>query len=1473
MAYDIGPKIGIEGEVDYRRQMNNIITQTKTLHAEMRAMSSAWDKDTSAKQKAAQQTKMLKEQIGLQEQRLAQANRMLDEATKKCGENSNQALRWRQAVANAQTELNRLNNELQNTPNELQAMGQQMQETGQKIENVGKSVSAAGKTLTKTVTVPLTALGVAAVKTAADFDSSMSKVAAVSGASGTQLDSLRAKAREMGSQTKYSASEAAEAMNYMAMAGWKTSDMLSGVEGVMNLAAASGEDLATTSDIVTDALTAFGKSAGDAGKLADIMAAASSNANTNVSMMGETFKYAAPVAGALGATMEDTAVAVGLMANAGIKASNAGTSLRTGLSRLTGTEKKAREAMTKYGIALKTNEDGSVNLRETMVTLREKMGQLSKTEQTAAAKAIFGANAYAGWLAIINGSDDDFNKLTNAIDNSSGKAKSMAEIMQNNLAGQVTKLKSQVQELGISFGEQLIPYVSKAVDWIQKGVDWFSGLDDSEKEQIIKMAAIAAAAGPVLTVAGNLITAGGKIYGTIGKGIEIVGGLTTAAEGASAGIGLLGGAMTALPLVGVVAGVGLAVGAVVALNNAVGGGKDGIARLNAEMGETISSAEGARKALDNEVNSVEDMNAKHDDSIAKTEAAAKLAEKYANELSDLAGKTNKTATEQAKMKALVGKINAIYPELALAIDDTTGELNMSTKALKDNIAQLKEQAKAAAFNKILKEEMDKLVEIESKVIEAENKKSEVMDKAGEAAKRQQEILAAQKAETDEAKAALDAYNAIMESGTATADETSAAYERLQNANAAVNDGVVILNGSMVETASALDQCATAQQSAAEEADKLDKSIASANDESNVLTETMTRTQERLDAYSESMGLTAEASDTATEASETFGGAITDAADSADSAGSVLGDVAKEISESWDKTYKNTKESVMGQKGLFDELEEAEKTTIGEMQANLQKHIEAYRNWNSNANLLMSDAKYGTDENFTAMVNSIVSAGQDMAPELQAIVDAYKNGDESLIELTNDYGEMSRLAEDVATTTANATTAADYGLDAMNQAIGADLSTAQQTTTAGSQGIANAVSAGQPALQQNIGSLAGTYDDLYMSIAARTGKLEPLAANDVNGLASGLGKGNGAVQRSVNGVTKEVGKLPTNVSAQKAASQKSATDLVRATANSIQGQKGSFSNTAKSTGTEAKQVSLAINAQKAGAASSAKALVSGVTTAINGSKASVSASSKALGAETKQVSLAINAQKAGAASSAKALATAVKSALDGQKGTIKTAGTNLGKAAGEGVKSGADGAKGSASSAGKNLGGALVNGLNGKKGSARSAGQSVANAGKNGINSVSTSSARSWGQHLGDNLASGIRSKISAVRAAAQALARAAAAPIKHSTPKEGPLKHDDVWGEHLAQNFASAMHKGIPLVKAQAIQMADAARVPEIYIDPIDVSGRQQMTSSFEKSFKEFGGNLIDPEAIYEAVRAGNEGITIKIGEREFGRIVREVTA
>lgn len=427
---------------------------------------------------------------------------------------------------------------------------------GSNLQSAGKSITSAGKTLTTHVTVPIVGLGTAAVKTTSDFESAMSKVSAISGATGSDLDALNQKAQEMGIKTKFSATESAEAFTYMAMAGWKTEDMLQGIDGIMALAAADGLDLATTSDIVTDALTAFGLSADDSGHFADVLAAAASNASTNVSLLGESFKYAAPVAGALGYSVEDTAIALGLMANANIKSSQGGTALRSSLSRLIKPTDDAAALMEQYGLSM-TNADGSMkSLGEVMEMLRTKMGGLSEAEQTQAAITLFGQEAMSGMLAVINASDSDYEKLTSAIYGADGAAQQMADTMLDNLSGQLTLLKSALEGLAIQFGEILMPYIKQFVQWLQNLVQKLQEMTPEQKEQIVKWAAFAAAIGPVLLAVGKLATDIENVISVFGKlktAIPAVKGALVAVKGAIAGI--------SAPVVAVVAVIGTLVAA------------------------------------------------------------------------------------------------------------------------------------------------------------------------------------------------------------------------------------------------------------------------------------------------------------------------------------------------------------------------------------------------------------------------------------------------------------------------------------------------------------------------------------------------------------------------------------------------------------------------------------------------------------------------------------------------------------------------------------------------------------------------------------------------------------------------------------------------------------------------------------------------------------------------------------------------
>lgn len=489
-------------------------------------------------------------------------------------------------IVETEQELKRLQEQAATTSVTLEkiaAAGDKFEKAGDSITNAGKQISVAS--------AAVTGLGVAAVKTAADFDSAMANVAAISGATGDDLQALRDKAREMGEKTKFSASEAADAMSYMAMAGWKTGDMLSGIEGIMHLAAASGEDLATTSDIVTDALTAFGLTAEDSAHFADILAAASSNANTNVSMMGETFKYCAPVAGALGYSAEDVAEAIGLMGNAGIKSTQAGTALRTMMTKLQGELKLSGEALGEVTIQT-ANADGSMReLSDILADCRTAFSKMSESEAAAAAETLVGKNAMSGFLALMNSAPGDIDKLRNAIDNCDGSAENMAAIMQDNLNGQLTILKSQLEELAISFGEMLMPVIRKVVTAVQGFVDKLNNMDEAQRKTIITIGLVIAALGPFLVILGTVISTVGKsmkAYASATKGIKK---LMVAVKSGTGIFGKLGTALGGIsaPVLAIVAVIAVLVAAFTHLWKTNDGFRENIIATWTQIKETVNN--------------------------------------------------------------------------------------------------------------------------------------------------------------------------------------------------------------------------------------------------------------------------------------------------------------------------------------------------------------------------------------------------------------------------------------------------------------------------------------------------------------------------------------------------------------------------------------------------------------------------------------------------------------------------------------------------------------------------------------------------------------------------------------------------------------------------------------------------------------------------------------------------------------------
>ena len=570
------------------KALKSVNTSIRTTQSALKDVNRLLKLDPSNTELLSQKQRLLKDAIAATKEKLdslkvaqEQAKQQLENG--ELGQDKYDALQ--REIVETEKELRRLQQEAATTNTALS----KIDVAGQKMEAVGNSIADAGKKMMGVTTV-IGGVGVAAVKTAADFDSAMSQVAAVSGATGKDFDALRNKAREMGAKTKFSATEAAEAMNYMAMAGWKTEDMLSGIEGIMNLAAASGEDLATTSDIVTDALTAFGLSAKDSGHFADILAAASSNANTNVSMMGETFKYCAPIAGALGFSAEDTAEAIGLMANAGIKSSQAGTALRTIMNNLAGDVKISGKAIGDVTIAT-TNADGSMrDLSDILADCHSAFGNLTESEKAQAAESLVGKNAMSGFLALMNAGEGDIEKLSSAIDNCDGSAEKMAMTMQDNLAGQLTILKSQLQELAISFGDILMPAIRSIVSKLQGFVDKLNGMDEGTKRTIVTIALLVASIGPLLIIIGTAISKIGVAMQGFVKLANGVSKLKVTVQGGTGVLGKLGAALGGIsaPVLAVVAVIVVLAAAFVHLWKTNEGFRDAIIGTWNRIKDTIS---------------------------------------------------------------------------------------------------------------------------------------------------------------------------------------------------------------------------------------------------------------------------------------------------------------------------------------------------------------------------------------------------------------------------------------------------------------------------------------------------------------------------------------------------------------------------------------------------------------------------------------------------------------------------------------------------------------------------------------------------------------------------------------------------------------------------------------------------------------------------------------------------------------------
>lgn len=390
---------------------------------------------------------------------------------------------------------------------ELSEYKKGLQEATKATTSLSKDITGVGKSMTAGLTLPIAGVGAMAIKTGSDFQQSMANVQSITSASSSDFAKLTEEAKRMGSTTKFSASEASQAMSYLGMAGWDTTEIISGLSPVLDLASASGTDLATTADIVSDALTGFGLQASDTQMFTDVLANTANKANTDVVMLGESFKYVAPVAGSLGYSIQDTSIALGLMANAGIKGSQAGTALRGALTRMISPTDEAGSLMDKLGISMSDANGNMLPLGDVMGQLREKFAGLTQEQKAQYASTIFGTEAMSGMLAILDASPESYDELTKAIYDSEGASKKMADIQNNTLQGSFASLQSAVEGVLISFFELGDGALKSVIDGLTNVVTWFNNLSPGVKQCIVVVAGLVAITGPLLVIFGTLMGA------------------------------------------------------------------------------------------------------------------------------------------------------------------------------------------------------------------------------------------------------------------------------------------------------------------------------------------------------------------------------------------------------------------------------------------------------------------------------------------------------------------------------------------------------------------------------------------------------------------------------------------------------------------------------------------------------------------------------------------------------------------------------------------------------------------------------------------------------------------------------------------------------------------------------------------------------------------------------------------------------
>ena len=979
----------------------------------------AYEKQAAAVQNTSQKLENLKRQYEL-------VNKQIGETTGSTTALEREKLKLEQRIINTESALDKQKQKLGETKDRLDAAGvsttdlankdaeltakiQELTEEQKKAAEGAGEFGNAGVQAIEAVGGAIAAAGIAeAMKSIADaysecveiagsFEQAMSAVEAIADSNISEMAALTAEAKELGATTKFTAQQSANAMEYMAMAGWDAQEMLGGMSGVINLAAAAGEDLAQVSDIVTDNLSAFGLKASDTAHFADVLAAAAANSNTNISIMGETFKSSSSVAGALGYSIEDVAVMVGLMANNSVKGSRAGTALRNIFNGLLGGVTLTAKAFGELDYSA-VNSDGSMKgLMETVEDLRGYFSQMTEAERVNNAMTIAGMRGYNGLLAILNATNEDFQSLYASINNCNGAAERMAKVKLDNLNGDITLANSAMEALQSTIGEQFNPELRELT---QLKTELLNGLNDFiiENPVLAKGVMAGAAAFGVMGTAIVGVNAAIKVF----KALE----LATLFTG-PAGV-----------LLGVAAGIAGVTAAVVGFVEATRDGGPAVRELTEAARELNAEMEEAGKT--------------HEDAAAEILATANTADFLIGKLEEMEAAEGENAEQSQEYQNTLALLLRTMPELSDCISTTTDEYGRSTYALETDTAALranteewKKNAQAKAYQDYLNTVYDQYGEVLQEAAENEIGLTMAKYKQEEASQKY--------------NAAIERMNELWAEASEKAEEQNREFGTLVDASAFLSQEYYDLQNSLGNLSQELFD-AQSDVDAHEKAIEKDKeAVAAAEEEMSLLDKVVQDLMRTLGIYTEEEeNLTAQESAVREALDETMAS-------------------VQALTEAYADAYDEALESFSGQFGLFDEAKADAEATVAAAQEALNTQLSFWQGYAANIAALkeISAEDLGvTQENYNALMEYVRSGTPEAAGLAADMVKAVNDGNtQALTDLANTLGEISESQEEAAGDVAEWTTGLNEQMDQLIQDMEEDIAALDMSEEAAESGRA------------------------------------------------------------------------------------------------------------------------------------------------------------------------------------------------------------------------------------------------------------------------------------------------------------------------------------------------------------------------------------------------------------------------------------